>query len=151
VGQEFSEYFGVLREGVAWFSDPGQGGPADNVLQVRVRAVRAAMDAGVSPTDAGAMPWDSGLEEDSAAEEDSGAGHEEDAGVEDAFEGDVRASAEGGRRADSAIGGSSGEVMGGCGCVVVGRSAGRSGGWSWAALGALAAIAMRSSTRRPRR
>jgi hypothetical protein len=38
-GQELSEYFGLVREGLAWFSDPGQGGPPDNQLQVRVRAV----------------------------------------------------------------------------------------------------------------
>jgi MYXO-CTERM domain-containing protein len=32
----FDEYFGVVQEGVAWFSDPGQGGPADNDLEVQV-------------------------------------------------------------------------------------------------------------------
>jgi hypothetical protein len=31
----YSEYFGVLQEGVTWFSEPGQGGPADNLLQVK--------------------------------------------------------------------------------------------------------------------
>jgi hypothetical protein len=49
VGQEFSEFFGLVREGVTWFSDPGQGGPPDNQLQVRVRAVvgDAGLDADV--------------------------------------------------------------------------------------------------------
>jgi len=32
----YLEYFGVVEEGVAWFSDPGQGGPADNDLEVQI-------------------------------------------------------------------------------------------------------------------
>ena len=32
----YDEYFGVVEEGVAWFSDPGQGGPADNDLEVQI-------------------------------------------------------------------------------------------------------------------
>jgi len=32
----FLEYFGVVEDGVAWFSDPGQGGPVDNDLEVQV-------------------------------------------------------------------------------------------------------------------
>lgn len=44
---EYSEYFNLVEEGVAWFSDRGQGGPADNVIQVRVRALPVA-DAGVA-------------------------------------------------------------------------------------------------------
>lgn len=51
---EYSEYFNLVEEGVAWFSDPGNGGPADNVIQVRVRTV-LVMDAGApdvpAPTD----------------------------------------------------------------------------------------------------
>jgi hypothetical protein len=35
----YHEYFGVLEEGVAWFSDPGQGGPPDNDLEVQVQVV----------------------------------------------------------------------------------------------------------------
>ncbi len=33
----YFEYFGVVEEGVAWFSDPGQGGPPDNDLEVQVQ------------------------------------------------------------------------------------------------------------------
>jgi hypothetical protein len=29
----YDEYFGVVQEGAAWFSDPGQGGPPDNQLE----------------------------------------------------------------------------------------------------------------------
>jgi MYXO-CTERM domain-containing protein len=35
----FDEFFGVVQEGVAWFSDPGQGGPPDNDLEVKVDVV----------------------------------------------------------------------------------------------------------------
>ena len=35
----YYEYFGVVQEGVAWFSDPGQGGPSDNDLEVQVKVV----------------------------------------------------------------------------------------------------------------
>lgn len=47
---EYSEYFNLVEEGVAWFSDPTLGGgPADNVIQVRVRTVPTAVaDAGVT-------------------------------------------------------------------------------------------------------
>src|SRR5262249_6406654 len=30
------EFFGLVQEGVAWFSDSGQGGPADNQLEVKI-------------------------------------------------------------------------------------------------------------------
>ena len=33
------EFFGVVQEGVAWFSDPGQGGPADDVMEVKIDVV----------------------------------------------------------------------------------------------------------------
>jgi lysozyme len=53
----YDEYFGVVEEGVAWFSDPGQGGPVDNDLEVQVKVVAAppGVDAG-SPT----VPGDDG-------------------------------------------------------------------------------------------
>ncbi|MBK6534263.1 MAG: hypothetical protein IPF99_33250 [Deltaproteobacteria bacterium] len=48
-----------MEEGVTWFSEPGQGGPADNVIQVRVRTVPVS-DAGTMTMDAGAMAADAG-------------------------------------------------------------------------------------------
>ncbi len=33
------EFFGVVQEGAAWFSDSGQGGPADNQLEVKIDVV----------------------------------------------------------------------------------------------------------------
>lgn len=32
----YDEHFGVVQEGVAWFGDPGQGGPADGNLEVKI-------------------------------------------------------------------------------------------------------------------
>jgi lysozyme len=47
----YDEYFGVVEEGVAWFSDPGQGGPPDNDLQVQVSVLAAPV------SDGGAGGW----------------------------------------------------------------------------------------------
>lgn len=44
-GGEVNEYFGLYQQGTGWFSDPTQGGPPDNLLQVRVRGGRAAYAA----------------------------------------------------------------------------------------------------------
>ena len=35
----YDEFFGVVEEGVAWFGDPGQGGPPDNDLEVKIQVV----------------------------------------------------------------------------------------------------------------
>jgi lysozyme len=35
----YDEFFGVVEDGVAWFSDPGQGGPPDNDLEVQVNVI----------------------------------------------------------------------------------------------------------------
>jgi MYXO-CTERM domain-containing protein len=37
----YFEYFGVVQEGVAWFSAPGQGGPADDVYEVQIKVIAA--------------------------------------------------------------------------------------------------------------
>jgi lysozyme len=37
----YKEYFGVVEDGVAWFSDPGQGGPPDNDLEVQINVIAA--------------------------------------------------------------------------------------------------------------
>src|SRR5205807_3938505 len=35
----YHEFFGVVQEGVAWFSDNGQGGPPDNQIEALVELV----------------------------------------------------------------------------------------------------------------
>ncbi len=53
----YDEFFGVVEEGVAWFSDPGQGGPPDNDLEVKIKVIPAPpVDAGAGEDDAAAMP-----------------------------------------------------------------------------------------------
>jgi hypothetical protein len=48
----YYEYFNLVEEGVAWFSDPGQGGPPDNDLEVQVLVV-AGPDAGAGGSSGG--------------------------------------------------------------------------------------------------
>jgi lysozyme len=37
----YDEFYGVVEEGVAWFSDPGQAGPPDNDIEAKVQVVEA--------------------------------------------------------------------------------------------------------------
>jgi murein DD-endopeptidase MepM/ murein hydrolase activator NlpD len=151
VGQEFNEYFGLVREGVAWFSDMGQGGPADNVLQVRVRAVSASADAGVV-LDAGRPSADAGVVVDAGEAPDAEL-PTTDGGVvfDDASEGtdggalsDGSASADADRFGDEGI-----PAMGGCGCVVAGgASSGLGGASGW--LSAAATLVFALGRRRTR-
>jgi MYXO-CTERM domain-containing protein len=66
----YDEHFGVVQEGVAWFGDPGQGGPSDGNLEVKILVV--AKEGGVE-TDSGTKP-DAG-----STNHDSGTGDSEDA------------------------------------------------------------------------
>jgi hypothetical protein len=110
VGQEHNEFFGVVREGVTWFSASGQLGPPDNQLQVRVRAIAPSMvDSGVVTPDA--TVDDSATSEDSATIDPTDArANETDTSVSplddvsDASRGDARRN------------GTGAEVSGGCGC-----------------------------------
>jgi hypothetical protein len=88
----YLEYFGVVEDGVAWFSDPGQGGPVDNDLEAQI-VVSAAPDAGHAGGDGGTPAGDGGeavgeggVEGDAAVDAgavgDAGGG--QDAGVRDA-------------------------------------------------------------------
>ncbi|MBL8685432.1 MAG: hypothetical protein JNK05_40020 [Myxococcales bacterium] len=121
VGMEYSEYFGVVREGVTWFSAAGQLGPPDNQLQVRVRATSAAMmDSGVAQPDVPTPPTDATASTDTGVEFDTGAGQPTDAGTAPSDSG--RADA----RRDGSVGG--GEP-GGCGCRTPGMPA-RHGGFA---------------------
>jgi len=50
---ETLQTFGLVQEGQAWFSDPGQGGPPDDQLAVRIE-----VSAGSPRTDAAVLPPD---------------------------------------------------------------------------------------------
>jgi hypothetical protein len=58
----YTEYFGMVEDGVAWFSDPGQGGPPDTDIEANIQVTGAtgsctvdmgAPDGGVPTADAG--------------------------------------------------------------------------------------------------
>ncbi|MCB9591866.1 MAG: D-alanyl-D-alanine carboxypeptidase family protein [Sandaracinaceae bacterium] len=48
---DYVESFGVVQEGVAWFSDDGQLGPPDDVLQIQIRV--EARSGPIDPVDGG--------------------------------------------------------------------------------------------------
>jgi hypothetical protein len=50
----YDEHFGVVEESVAWFSDPGQGGPADTDLEVKIMVV--AKEGGAPPPEDASAP-----------------------------------------------------------------------------------------------
>jgi hypothetical protein len=60
----YDEHYGVVQEGVAWFSDSGQGGPPDELLEVRVEVVPAIPDETDASVDADAI--------DASTDRDSG-------------------------------------------------------------------------------
>jgi MYXO-CTERM domain-containing protein len=100
----YTEYFGVVEEGVAWFSDPGQGGPPDSDIEANIVVTGtgtcdvdpgvpdggAADDAGTKhedagPTsparDAGTAKDDAGVEVPEAGSSDTDAGWNPDSGT----------------------------------------------------------------------
>jgi MYXO-CTERM domain-containing protein len=117
---DYTEHFGVVEEGVAWFSDPAQGGPSDDQLQVKIHVVAVGGDGGVD--DAGG----------DAAADDGGAGADAgpDGGGLDG--GDITTPAD-----------ATGSSVG-CGCV----TAGGDGGASGLAAGALLGLALVGRHRR---
>jgi len=72
----YDEFFGVVEDGVAWFSDPGQGGPPDNDLEVKITVVAAKppADAGAVDDDAGKTAGDGGAIDDDAGKTSDDAG-----------------------------------------------------------------------------
>jgi hypothetical protein len=72
----FDEFFGVVEDGVAWFSDSGQGGPPDNDLEVKivVAAKTGGSDAGTTAGDAGSHAGDAGTHAGDAGEATGDAG-----------------------------------------------------------------------------
>jgi MYXO-CTERM domain-containing protein len=72
----YYEYFGVVEDGVAWFSDPGQGGPVDDDLEVQIVVVAGDAGAGAGAgADAGAGAGaDAGAGAGAGADAGSGSG-----------------------------------------------------------------------------
>ncbi len=40
----YHEFFGMLQEGVTWFSAPGQGSPADDVYEAQIKVIAAELE-----------------------------------------------------------------------------------------------------------
>jgi hypothetical protein len=116
----YDEFFGVVEESVAWFSDPGQGGPPDNDLEVKIQVVAAPADAGTGGDDAGSKA-DAG-EDGGTPKEDGGATPEGDAGKA----GEDGGSSSGGKDGGAASGGDggSGWVTDDAGAIVAGPNGG---------------------------
>jgi MYXO-CTERM domain-containing protein len=148
----YDEFFGVVEDGVAWFSDPGQGGPPDTDLEVKITVV--AGDGGTVEDDAGKD--DAG--KDDAGKDDAGGSAGDDAG---ASMGDGGGIAHPGSSSGSSSGGGAGDGDSGTvnaaspgssgGCSVVATSAGDGAlpGGGLALLLLLGAVARRRLTRSP--
>ena len=128
----YDEFFGVVQDGVAWFSDPGQGGPPDDDLEAKIDVVAGETDCLVDPgvdagttVDGGPVAMDAGN-----AGTDGGA---PDTGVPAAD------------AAPPASGDAPSKSSAGCGCTAAGAD-----GSAWASCGlALAFAAAVAARRRP--
>jgi lysozyme len=82
----YVEYFGLVEDGVAWFSDPGQGGPSDMDIEANIEVSGAAgtcsVDPGV-PDAGGGTAVDAGHGDDAGAPagKDAGSGQKGDGGT----------------------------------------------------------------------
>jgi hypothetical protein len=140
----YDEFFGVVEDGVAWFSDPGQGGPQDNQLEVKIQVVAApASDAGTG-TDAGK---DAGAD---AATSDAGHPGSDaalvDAGADGAIADDATAGETGTGHSDLAA-----STEEGAGCSVRPTRGGSTSGAAFGfaiAIGAIGAIGAARGRRR---
>ncbi len=66
----YTEYFGVVQEGVAWFGDPSQGGPPDNDIE-----------ANIAVTGTGSCTIDPGVPDGAAGASNDGGSKHADSGV----------------------------------------------------------------------
>jgi hypothetical protein len=124
----YDELFGVVEQGVAWFSDPGQGGPADNVLEVKINVIAAA-DLGGAGRDGSSDGGDGGALGDGGAS----------------------APGDGGSSAPGDDAGDAGDVHGkppshGCGCSV-GAAASDTDGSGLAVVLLIVAVAARRTSK----
>ena len=60
----YTEYFGVVEDGVVWFSDPGQDGPPDNDIEAKIQVTAGSTSCTADPgfVDGGKAKHDSGAE-----------------------------------------------------------------------------------------
>ena len=77
----YHEFFGVLEEGVAWFSDAGQGGPADNQIEAFINLVPGAAPPDMAHAPGADMAHAPGADLAGVDERDMGHVATDDAGV----------------------------------------------------------------------
>jgi hypothetical protein len=165
---DYDEYFGVVEEGVAWFSDPGEGGPADDDLEVQINVVAApggAADAGsgqASPSpDGGAQGG--GTQGSTSSDDGGGAGIGSGGSVEPEpivlADGGSAPASNDGTNGSGASGssvnaptsnGAASDGGGGCTAAPTGTGGG-AGGWILAVLGIAVIAVKRRSARRSSR
>lgn len=124
----YNEYFGVVQEGVTWFSDSGQGGPPDNQLQAQIVVAEAEPTGGAGGS-AGAAPTTGG---------DAGAGAGAGAGGAAGEPGTGGVASGSGQQETHALG----DEDEGCGCKLAGGSSERRS-TPYALLAALGLFALR--------
>jgi MYXO-CTERM domain-containing protein len=136
----YFEYFNLVEEGVAWFSDPGQGGPADNDIEVQIVVTAAPeTDAGtVDPeSDGGAVPAPTGPGAPPSASGDDG-------GTTAVVIGSVPDGEDAGAGGPSFVGApATGPSSSSGGCSVTSEPAGGAAAFGWLALGLVALRARR--------
>jgi hypothetical protein len=155
----YFEYFGVVEDGVAWFSDPGQGGPVDSDLEVQIVVVAGPggdSDAGaVADSDAGngtggsASSNDAGSGSTGTTGSGPSAGQADDAGTLTSETPPSGAGAASGASASPGGGASPSGSGGGGGCAIAPASSGGGIGWM-IGLAALCLFAARRSRDRAR-
>jgi lysozyme len=117
----YTEYFGLVEDGVAWFSDPGQGGPPDNDIEANIEVTASTATCTVDPgvPDGGST----GGTGDGGSGAGEGGGPAVDAGGQGGDAGAGGADASGPDEDSGAGSAPGGKSSGGCGCDVVGHGA----------------------------
>jgi lysozyme len=123
----YKEYFGLVEDGVAWFSDPGQGGPPDDDIEANIQVNAGSTNCTVDP----GVP-DGGSTGGGADGGDAGASHEAGSPGND---GGVGLGHDSGSTAPDAGGGWSSSdkapsSSGGCGCRAAGEGQRTPGPWA---------------------
>jgi lysozyme len=118
----YTEYFGLTEEGVAWFGDPGQGGPPDDQIEANIEVSGPAGNCAVDPgvPDGGVISADAGGE---GGEGGVGGGKGGDAAA-GGGDGAVAGPGSDGGEAGAGEPPVGSQPAGGCGCSLPGRAIG---------------------------
>ena len=109
----YTEYFGLVQDGVTWFSDPGQGGPPDDDIEANIQVTAGSTNCTVDP----GVPDGGGAKADAGSTGDGGK-QGEDASVP--IEGGSTLPDAGAQDSSSGGWGSAPANRGGCSCYSAG-------------------------------